>query len=96
MIDGKSIKQGCIDKLTNMIEIVKNGLPNYLSSCFYKNIFQDRLMSMKLYNALLSKDWNYDDLIHELKKENSKEKVLNLFEKDPTYFYDKIEEVLNE
>ena len=96
MIDGKSIKQGCIDKLTNMIESVKNGLPNYLSSCFYKNIFQDRLMSMKLYNALLSKDWNYDDLIHELKKENSKEKVLNLFKKDPTYFYNKIEEVLNE
>ncbi len=96
IIDGKSVKQGCIDKLTDMIESVKNGLPNYLSNCFYKNIFQDRLMSMKLYNALLSKDWNYDDLIFELKKEEVKEKVLNLFKKDPTFFYNKVEEVLND
>ena len=72
-----NINEECVSKLTVFIERMKSGLPDYLAIEFYKNIFQDRLLSMKLYNMFEDKNISYADAISKIR--NKQELVLDSF-----------------
>ena len=88
-------KYELISELNNYLERVKYGLPNSLSIDVYKNIFQDRLISLKFCAHLNDQVVDYDDVkerLHDKEFLDALSEDLSIY---PSFFINKMIDAAN-